>query len=226
MDMNNKENENVEVLDDFVVDSSNQNNGGQVNTGLTLESSNTNIFGVENMSEPASVPTMEPVAPVVEPAPMPAMEPVASVVEPVSMPAVEPVAPTVDTNMDLMSDFPTTAPEMSEPVVETSSSVEPVVPVVPAVEVQPVEVEAVAASAPVVESSVNATLDSTGVENNVGVNSDQNVTPEYDANAPVTQASEQKTVKGGKNDTLIFIAIIVVIIIATIFALPFIFNAL
>lgn len=235
MDMNNKENENVEVLDDFVVDSSNQINSGQVNMEPTLESSNTNVFGVDNMVEPTPMSTVEPVAPFDEPTPMPTTEPVASVVEPVvmpsmdsvestlesaPMPAMEPVEATVDTSMDLMSDFPTSAPEVSEPFVETP------VPVEPVLEQQPVEVVPVVASEPIVEAPDNATLESNNIENNVGINNDQNIVPEYDASAPVTQASEQQKVKGGKNDTLIFIIVLVVVIIATIIALPFIFNIL
>lgn len=250
MDMNNKENENVEVLDDFVVDSSNQINSGQVNMEPTLESSNTNVFGVDNMveptpmstvepvapfDEPTPMPTTEPVAPFDEPAPVPTIEPVAPVVEPVvmpsmdsvestlesaPMPAMEPVEATVDTSMDLMSDFPTSAPEVSEPFVETP------VPVEPVLEQQPVEVVPVVASEPIVEAPDNATLESNNIENNVGINNDQNIVPEYDASAPVTQASEQQKVKGGKNDTLIFIIVLVVVIMATIIALPFIFNIL
>ena len=235
MDMNNKENENVEVLDDFVVDSSNQINSGQVNMEPTFESSNTNVFGVDNMVEPTPMSTVEPVAPFDEPAPVPTTEPVAPVLEPVvmpsmdsvestlesaPMPAMEPVEATVDTSMDLMSDFPTSAPEVSEPFVETP------VPVEPVLEQQPVEVVPVVASEPIVEAPDNATLESNNIENNVGINNDQNIVPEYDASAPLTQASEQQKVKGGKNDTLIFIIVLVVVIIATIIALPFIFNIL
>ena len=212
MDMNNKENENVEVLDDFVIDSSSQVN-------------------VEPVSvEPVPMPTVEPVAAFDEPAPVPIMEPVEPVVEPVTIPAVEPASDpamaAVNESMDLMSDFPTTAQEVSEPVVETPVSVVPVVPVAPAMEQQTVEVEPVVASEPVLETPVSATLESNNIENNVGINNDQNVVPEYDASASVTQASEQQKVKGGKNDTLIFIGILLVIIAATIIALPFIFNAL
>ena len=217
MDMNNKEN--IEVLDEFVVDSSSQTNVEPVSVEPTLDSSN--AVGVQNVFEPVPMPAVEPVAPVVEPVPMPSVEP-----------ASDPVIATVDNGMDLMSDFPTTEPEGSgtvaseqtvevqvEPVAENVASVEPVVPVVesPSVGVMP---------EPTVETSVGVTLDSTGVSNNTGINNDQNVTSDYDPTAPVTQASDQQKVKGGKNDTLIFIAILVIVIIVTIFALPFIFNNL
>ena len=244
MDMNNKENENVEVLDEFVVDSSSQTNVESVSAEPVLDSSN--VVSAENtfesapmpavepvapFTEEASIPTVEPVAAFDEPAPVPAMEPVAPAVEPVSMPEVEPtsdpVMAAVDNGMDLMSDFPTTTePEVSEPVVEAPTPIEPVVPVAPEVEQQSVEVESVVSSEPVVDASVNATLESTNAEYNVGINSDQTVTPDYDPTAPVTQASEQQKVKGGKNDNMIFIAIMLIIIVVAIIAIPFVFKAL
>lgn len=267
MDMNNKDNNNVEVLDGVsntpvtptpieTLDLGGVSNeptlgvsSAQVETLIpdqsvvpTLDS---NV--VNSTVAPASMPVSsvvsatqstvpnESVVTPVEATPIMESEPVVSATE--TIPVVEnvfpasisnsPATPTLDSNLNLMEDFPQTSDSVesleSEPIV--SPVVESVVPVAndsgdtlesvePAQQVDSVESEEVS-------------LTPFANEQSVGINSDSTVTPDMDIEVPLTQASEQQKVKkNGLNDTVVFIGVIVAVIVVAIIVLPFIFKAL